>query len=151
MEIFLIIYVIFASIVYLGFLGLVVYEVSNKIKSKTENSLKQFDYSKYDDDFKYLHYIINRERDIALNYILHPMEIQFDEKLTITDDDVNNVVSDVSEKVLGYLGDSYKAYLVDKYFTTQENLIVYVVEEVQTFLTSHAIIKNFDSKVCLCR
>jgi hypothetical protein len=144
MEIFLIIYVIFASIVYLGFLGLVVHEVSSKIKSKTENPPKQFDYSKYDEDFKYLHYIINRERDIALNYILHPMEIQFDEKLTITDDDVNNVVSDVSEKVLGYLGDNYKTYLVDKYFTTLENLIVYIVEEVQTFLTSHAIVKNFD-------
>jgi hypothetical protein len=144
MEIFLIIYVIFASIVYLGFLGLVVHEVSSKIKSKTENPPKQIDYSKYDEDFKYLHYIINRERDIALNYILHPMEIQFDEKLTITDDDVNNVVSDVSEKVLGYLGDNYKTYLVDKYFTSLENLIVYIVEEVQTFLTSHAIVKNFD-------
>ena len=146
MEILYVIYCIVSIVVCFTSLSLILYQYAlvNKNKSKTEALQKQFDYSKYDEDFKYLHYIINRERDIALNYILNPMEIQFDEKLTITDNDVNNVVADVSEKVLGYLGDSYKTYLVNKYFTTLENLITYIVEEVQTFLTSHAIIKNFD-------
>ena len=146
METLYIIYCIIGVVICFTSLGLILfeYEIISKHKPKSENVLKQFDYSKYDDDFKYLHYIINRERDIALNYILHPMEIQFDEKLTITDDDVNNVVSDVSEKIIGYLGDNYKEYLIEKYFTTLENLIVYIVEEVQTFLTSHAIVKNFD-------
>lgn len=146
MEILYVIYCIVSIVVCFTSLSLILYEYDliNKNKSKTEALQKQFDYSKYDEDFKYLHYMINRERDIALNYILNPMEIQFDEKLTITDNDVNNVVADVSEKVLGYLGDSYKTYLVNKYFTTLENLITYIVEEVQTFLTSHAIIKNFD-------
>ena len=146
MEILYVIYCIVSIVVCFTSLSLILYQYDlvNKNKSKTEALQKQFDYSKYDEDFKYLHYIINRERDIALNYILNPMEIQFDEKLPITDNDVNNVVADVSEKVLGYLGDSYKTYLVNKYFTTLENLITYIVEEVQTFLTSHAIIKNFD-------
>ena len=146
MEILYVIYCIVSIVVCFTSLSLILYQYDlvNKNKSKTEALQKQFDYSKYDEDFKYLHYMINRERDIALNYILNPMEIQFDEKLTITDNDVNNVVADVSEKVLGYLGDSYKTYLVNKYFTTLENLITYIVEEVQTFLTSHAIIKNFD-------
>ena len=146
MEILYVIYCIVSIVVCFTSLSLILYQYDlvNKNKSKTEALHKQFDYSKYDEDFKYLHYMINRERDIALNYILNPMEIQFDEKLTITDNDVNNVVADVSEKVLGYLGDSYKTYLVNKYFTTLENLITYIVEEVQTFLTSHAIIKNFD-------
>ena len=104
MEILYVIYCIVSIVVCFTSLSLILYQYDlvNKNKSKTEALQKQFDYSKYDEDFKYLHYIINRERDIALNYILNPMEIQFDEKLTITDNDVNNVVADVSEKVLGF-------------------------------------------------
>ena len=102
------------------------------------------DYSTYDSDFKYLNHIIERERALALNYILSPLQVQYDDKITIKDDDVHKIVENASSSVLLYLGEEYEDYLILKYFDTNEALIKYIVEEIQIYITGQAIIKNFD-------
>ena len=141
MEIYLSIITILLIIAVTGFYMLLIWE---RLKSKKPEIKGVVDYSKYEDDFKYLYYIISRERDVAFNYVLSPMEIQFDEKLTITDEDVENIVIRTAENVISYLSGPYKNYLIEKYFETEERLIRYIVEELQLYLTSKAIGANYD-------
>ena len=102
------------------------------------------EYSKYEEDFKFLHYLIDRERSIAINFVLAPMEVQYDEKMTINDEDVEKIVSDCCRRVMGSLVPKYQIFLIEKYFGTQESLIQYIVEDIQLFITSEAIKKNFN-------
>ena len=100
------------------------------------------EYGKYEEDFKFLHYLIDRERTVAINYVLSPMEVQLDDKLSINDDDVMKIVSDATDRVYNSLIPKYKEHLILNYFGTVEALIQYIVEDIQLFVTSEAIKKN---------
>lgn len=131
------------------------YQVSNRRLFKENKRLSEGlaeatkyknlrDYSTYDSDFKYLNHIIDREKTLALNYVLSPLQVQYDDKITIKDDDVHRIVENASSGVLKYLGEEYEEYLILKYFDTNEALIKYIVEEIQIYITGQAIVKNFD-------
>ena len=140
MEIFLSI----ALIIFLAIQSGVICWVLLPLKSKKSVALEKDDYSEYDKDFKFLHYLIDRERTVAINFVLAPMEIQYDEKMTINDDDVEKIVSDCCRRVLGSLVSKYQIFLIEKYFGSQESLIQYIVEDIQLFITSEAIKKNLN-------
>lgn len=131
------------------------YQISNRRLLKEKKRLSEglaeatkyknlTDYSTYDSDFKYLNHIIDREKTLALNYVLSPLQVQYDDKITIKDDDVHAIVANASNGVLKYLGEEYEEYLILKYFDTNEALIKYIVEEIQIYITGQAIVKNFD-------
>ena len=115
------------------------FQISNRRLSKEKGLLTKeladatrfknlTDYSTYDSDFKYLNHIIDREKMLALNYVLSPLQVQYDDKITIKDDDVQTIVANASSGVLKYLGEEYENYLILKYFDTNEALIKYIVE-----------------------
>lgn len=148
-AILMIIFVAFILVLCINF------QISNRRLSKEKGLLTKeladatrfknlTDYSTYDSDFKYLNHIIDREKMLALNYVLSPLQVQYDDKITIKDDDVQTIVANASSGVLKYLGEEYENYLILKYFDTNEALIKYIVEEIQIYITGQAIVKNFD-------
>lgn len=106
--------------------------------------IKAEDYTNLEKDFGFLTLILSRKKNITKEYLINIYSRQKSDTDYIQDEEIEPIISQVVEEVLSQIGDSYKNFLIEKYFGTYENLVIFVTEDVYVDLTSSAISRNIE-------
>lgn len=103
---------------------------------------KQPDYTNFEKEFGFLNLILSRKKGITKEFLIGVYANQKSEKDYLTDEEINPIVEDIVIEVLSQIGDTYKNFLIDKYFGDEEALIKYITEDVYVDLISDSINRN---------
>ena len=115
-------------------------QLENKIaEMKKAESNK---YVNWENDLGFLNFILSRKKSIVIDFLVATYSKQLQDTDYLKDDDVEPIVENVVVDTLGMLGESYKAFLIEKYFGSEQKLIEFIAEDVYINLTSDAIERN---------
>jgi hypothetical protein len=116
-------------------------------KKKKEPVKVAFDYTKWESDLGFLTLIITRKINIAKEFNLKILGDQMTENNAfIGDKDITELYQDTTNDIYDSLSDTYKTYLIEKYFGTDKAFIAFIAETVIEELIVTAIDKN-NSKI----
>ena len=111
-------------------------------KKKTEEPKKEVDFTNWEKDFGFLMLIISRKKNITKEFFINVYNRQKDDKDYITDEELEPIITKIVTEVLEQIGDTYKDFLIEKYFGKKENLISFISEDVYVDLISDVINRN---------
>jgi hypothetical protein len=104
------------------------------------------DYSNWEKDLGFLTLVMDRKKNITKNYYIGIFSTQLKETDYLRDEDLEGIIYSGVSEVIQELSDSYKNFLITKYFASEGELIKFVTEEFYVELTSEAIKQN-NSKI----
>jgi len=111
-------------------------------KKKVEQKPIDTNYQDWDKDLGFLTLILTRKKNITKNYFINIFKTQLKETDYITDEDLFPIIQQGVEETMSEISDSYKAYLITKYFRSEAELIKFVTEDFYVDLTTSAITQN---------
>ena len=121
-------------------------------KKKNKKELNSsFNYTTFDEDFKFLNMIMTRKKNITKEFQINTFSTQQAEKDFLRDEDIEPHILNITNETIGSIGDNYKNFLVSKYFGSIENLIKFIAEEIYVSLVSEVINKNAEKTTKLVR
>lgn len=103
---------------------------------------KEPDYTNWEKDFGFLNLVASRKKGISKEFLIATYNRQKAETDYLTDDEIEPVISKIVLEIVEQLGSNYKNFLIDKYFGTMENMIIYISEDVYVDLISDTINRN---------
>ena len=114
---------------------------------KKQEPVKTFDYTKWESDLGFLTLTITRKINIAKEFNLKILGDQMTENNAfIGDKDIIDLYQETTNDIYDSLSETYKAYLIEKYFGTDKAFIAFIAETVLEELIVTAIDKN-NSKI----
>lgn len=111
-------------------------------KKKQIQEAPKLDYTKWNDDLGFLNFISTRKKNITKEYLISVYQKQKSDKDYLTDEEIEPIVNDIVNEIISQISDSYKSFLIEKYFGSIESLIKFISEDVYVDLTSDAINRN---------
>jgi hypothetical protein len=99
-------------------------------------------YQDWDKDLGFLTLILTRKKNITKNYFINIFKTQLKETDYITDEDLFPIIQQGVEETMSEISESYKQYLITKYFRSEAELIKFVTEDFYVDLTTAAITQN---------
>ncbi len=100
------------------------------------------DYGNWKEDLGFLNLVMSRKKNITKNYYISIFSKQLSDTDYIRDEDLESIITESVEEVVKELSFNYKAYLIDKYFGSEAELIKFITEDFYVELTSSAITQN---------
>ena len=114
---------------------------------KKEQPKPVFDYTKWESDLGFLTLTITRKINIAKEFNLKILGDQLtDDNAFIGDKDITDLYQSTTADIYDSLSETYKKYLIDKYFGTEKAFVAFIAETVIEELIITAIDKN-NSKI----
>ncbi len=110
---------------------------------KKKEEPKVYDYTKWESDLGFLSLTITRKLNIAKEFNLKILADQMrEENAFLGDKDITELYENTTADIYDALAESYKKYLIDKYFGSDKALIAFIAETVIEELIVTAIDKN---------
>ena len=111
-------------------------------KKKKEPEKPVISYKDWEQDLGFLTLILNRKKGITKEYLINTYSLQKKDKDYITDEELDPIIENIVTNVITQLGGKYKAFLIEKYFGSEENLLAFITEDVYVDLVSDTINRN---------
>jgi valyl-tRNA synthetase len=113
-------------------------------KKKEEPKILYTDYINWDKDLGFLTLLMTRKKNITKNYFINIYSTQLKDTDFVRDEDLEPIIIKSVNELMKEIAESYKAFLITKYFGSEKELIKFLTEDFYVELTNAAIVQNSD-------
>jgi len=111
-------------------------------KKKEEPKVLFTDYTNWDKDLGFLTLLMTRKKNITKNYFINIYSSQLKDTDFVRDEDLEPIIIKSVNEIIKELSESYKTFLVTKYFGNEKELIKFLTEDFYVELSNAAIVQN---------
>jgi len=111
-------------------------------KKKEEPKVLFTDYTNWDKDLGFLTLLMTRKKNITKNYFINIYSSQLKDTDYVRDEDLEPIIIKSVNEIIKELSESYKIFLVTKYFGNEKELIKFLTEDFYVELSNAAIVQN---------
>lgn len=111
-------------------------------KKKEESKVLYTDYTNWDKDLGFLTLLMTRKKNITKNYFINIYSTQLKDTDYVRDEDLEPIIVKSVNELMKELSESYKTFLLTKYFGNEKELIKFLTEDFYVDLTNAAIVQN---------
>lgn len=117
--------------------------LKKKKKEMSEKPKQFFDYKNWEDDFGFLNLILEKKKTITSEFLIKTYGSQLKKSNDyLKDEDIQPQIISTVNETFSSLSESYRDFLIAKYFGSEESLIAYITEDVTLSLTITTINTN---------